>query len=160
MLLECVDAHSAWLTSPATSSISHTEAAATMAETHRAAAAKAAEAAGEEEGEAPVRCCILGCTEQLLRCNGLKHAGRAVGCAESWHVLCAPCLERWFSSQAALRDEFGLPKQTRRSCPVCQAELRAAGSEIRGVADQYAMGLQKVAGTWDLHAARVMSYDR
>ena len=151
MLLECVDAHSAWLTSPATSSISHTEAAATMAETHRAAAAKAAtEAAGEEEGEAPVRCCILGCTKQLLRCNGLKHAGRAVGCAESWHVLCAPCLERWFSSQAALRDEFGLPKQTRRSCPVCQAELRAAGSEIRGVADQYAMGLQKVAGTWDL----------
>ena len=152
VLLECVDAHAAWLTSPATASISHTEAAATMAETHRAVAAKAAaEAAGEEgEGEGPVRCCILGCTEQLLRCNGLKHAGRAVGCAESWHVLCAPCLGRWYSSQAALRDEFGLPKQTRRSCPVCQAELRAAGSEIRGVADQYAMGLQKVAGTWDL----------
>ena len=33
--------------------------------------------------------------------------------------------------------------------PVCQAELRTTGSEMRGVgADQYAMGLQKVAGTW------------
>jgi hypothetical protein len=67
-----------------------------------------------------------------------------------WHVLCAPCLGRWYTSQAALRDEFGLPKQTRRSCPVCQTELRAAGSEIRGVADHYAMGLQKVAGTWNV----------
>ena len=132
--------------------MSHTEAAVAMAETHRAVATKAAMEAADEEGPGGgfARCCILGCTEQLLQCNGLKHAGRAVGCAESWHVLCAPCLGRWYSSQAALRDEFGLPKQTRRSCPVCQAELRAAGSEIRGVADQYAMGLQKVAGTWEL----------
>ena len=148
VLLECVDAHTAWLTCPASASISHTEAAATMAETHRAVAAKAATEAGEE-GEV-VRCCILGCTKQLLQCNGQKHAGLAVGCAESWHVLCAPCLGRWYTSQAALRDEFGLPKQTRRSCPVCQTELRAAGSEIRGVADHYAMGLQKVAGTWNV----------
>ena len=150
LLLQCADAHSAWLTSPATAIISHTEAATAMAETHRAAAAKAAAEAASEEGL--VRCCLLGCTEQLLKCNGTKHAGRAVGCAESWHVLCAPCLRRWYSSQAALRDEFGLPKQTRRTCPVCQAELRAAGSEMRGVADQYAMGLQKVAGTWGLGA--------
>ena len=34
--------------------------------------------------------------------------------------------------------------------PVCQAELRTTGSEMRGVAGRrYApMGLQKVAGTW------------
>ena len=144
------DGHAAWLTSPAKASISHAEAAAAMAEAHRAAANKAAmEAAGEERvGEGLARCCILGCTEQLLQCNGQKHAGCEVGCAENWHVICAPCLDRWHSSQAALRDKFGLSKQTRRTCPVCKAELRAAGSTMRGVADQYAMGLQKVAGTW------------
>jgi hypothetical protein len=121
-----------------------------MAQRNRAAAAKAAMEAGYEEvsGEGMARCCILGCTENLLQCRGQKHVGCAVGSAESWHVLCAPCLGRWFSSQAALRDESGLSKQTRRTCPVCQAELRTTGSEMRGVADQYAMGLQKVAGTW------------
>ena len=130
------------------------EAAAAMAETHRAAVAKAAvEAAGKEgAGGGLMRCCILGCTEQLLQCNGPKQAGCAVGCAESCHVLCAPCLGRWYTSQADLRDEFGLPKQNRRTCPVCQAELRTAGSEMRGVADQYAMGLQKVAGTWGVRS--------
>ena len=130
--------------------MSHTEAAVAMAETHRAVATKAAMEAADEEGPGGgfARCCILGCTEQLLQCNGLKHAGCAVGRAESWHVLCAPCLGRWYTSQAGLRDEFGLLKQTRRTCPVCQAELRTTGSEMRGVAGQYAMGLQKVAGTW------------
>ena len=130
--------------------MSHTEAAVAMAETHRAVATKAAMEAAEEEGPRGglVCCCILGCTKQLLQCNGLKHAGCAVGRAESWHVLCAPCLGRWYTSQAGLRDEFGLLKQTRRTCPVCQAELRTTGSEMRGVAGQYAMGLQKVAGTW------------
>ena len=133
-----------------TARMSHTEAAVAMAETHRAVATKAAMEAAEEEGPGGglVCCCILGCTKQLLRCNGLKHAGCAVGRAESWHVLCAPCLGRWYTSQAGLRDEFGLLKQTRRTCPVCQAELRTTGSEMRGVAGQYAMGLQKVAGTW------------
>lgn len=118
-----------------------------MAATHRAAAAKASFEAAAEEGEREglVRCCILGCTEQLLQCNGLKDVGCAVGCAESWHFFCAPCLGRWYSSQAALRDASGLPKQIRRTCPVYQAELRAS---LRGVAGQYAMGLQKVAGTW------------
>ena len=110
------------------------------------------EAASEEmsTGEGmSLRCCILGCKEKLIQCRGLKHVGCAVGRAESGHVLCVPCLGRWFSSQAALRDESGLSKQTRRTCPVCQAELRTTGSEMRGVgADQYAMGLQKVAGTW------------
>ena len=130
--------------------MSHTEAAVAMAETHRAVATKAAMEAADEEGPGGgfARCCILGCTEQLLQCNGLKHAGCAVGRAESWHVLCAPCLGRWYTSQAGLRDEFGLLKQTRRTCPVCQAELRTTGSEMRGVAGQYAMGSQKVAGTW------------
>ena len=149
----CADAHIAGLTRPATASTSHAEAATAMAERNRAAAAKAAmEAASEEmstgEGMA-LRCCILGCKEKLIQCRGLKHVGCAVGRAESGHVLCVPCLGRWFSSQAALRDESGLSKQTRRTCPVCQAELRTTGSEMRGVgADQYAMGLQKVAGTW------------
>ena len=150
LIIRCADAHIAEVTSPATASISHTEAAAAMAERNRAAAAKAAMEAASEEmpGEGMPRCCILGCTEKLLQCRGLKHVGCAVGRAESWHVLCAPCLGRWYSSQAALRDESGLSKQTRRTCPVCQAELRTTGSEMRGVADQYAMGLQKVAGTW------------
>ena len=150
LIIRSTDAHIAGLTHPSTASTSHAEAAAAMAERNRAAAAKAAmEAAGEEmPGEGTARCCILGCTEKLLQCRGLKHVGCAVGRAESWHVLCAPCLGRWFSSQAALRDDSGLSKQTRRTCPVCQAELRTTGSEMRGVADQYAMGLQKVAGTW------------
>jgi len=98
--------------------------------------------------EGVARCCILGCTEQLLQCNGLKHAGCAVGPAESWHYVCAPCLGRWYSSQAALRAEARLPKQIRRTCPVCQVQLRVAGSEMRDVAGQFTMGLQKVAGTW------------
>ena len=134
-LLQCIGTHGTWLTSPATAVMSHTDAAAAMAEAHRAAAAKAAMEVAAEEGseEGAVRCCVLGCKEQLLQCNGLKHAGCAYGCAESPHVVCAPCLGRWFSSQAALRAEKGLPKQTRRTCPVCQVELRASGSEMRGI---------------------------
>ena len=156
-LLQCIGTHGTWLTSPATAVMSHTDAAAAMAEAHRAAAAKAAMEVAAEEGseEGAVRCCVLGCKEQLLQCNGLKHAGCAYGCAESPHVVCAPCLGRWFSSQAALRAEKGLPKQTRRTCPVCQVELRASGSEMRGSADQYAMGLKKMASTWRLHGCEV-----
>ena len=58
------------------------------------------------------------------------------------------CLERWFVSQAALREESGLLPLRRRACPVCQTELRATGAELRADVDRYAMGLLKVAGTW------------
>ena len=109
------------LASSATASVSHAEAAAAMVEAHTAAATKAVEAATEEEGGVE-RCCILGCTEQLLRCNGKRQAGFAAGAASSSHIICALCLSRWYSSLAELREESGLPKQTRRTCPVCQTE--------------------------------------
>ena len=120
-------------------------------EMNRAAAAKAAAQAVSQSalhGSDAERCCILGCTSQLLKCNGVKEAGGAIGHAESAHYMCAPCLSRWFASQAQLREECGLPKQTRRFCPVCQSEVRAASREMRCDSDKYAMGLLKVAATW------------
>jgi hypothetical protein len=138
------------LLSPATGAVSHMEAAAAAVKAHLAAAAAAAAAADSDadmsnaDAAGGVRCCISGCTTQLLQCNGHRQAGEAVGCAESSHVLCAPCLERWFASQSALREESGLLRLRRRACPVCQTELRAAGAELRADIDRYAMGLLKV----------------
>ena len=149
LLLQCAVEHAAWLDSPATASVSHVEAAQAMMEANRAAAAKAAaQNASQLEGTEAERCCILGCTTQLLKCSGAKDVGGAVGHAESSHLMCASCLSRWFASQALLREERGLPKQTRRFCPVCQSEVRAMCSEMRSDANKYAMGLLKVAGTW------------
>ena len=140
------------LLTPATAAVSHADAAAAARKRHlAAAAAAAADASGGEGGGAAgsERCCISGCSRQLLRCNGHKQqAGDSVGCAQSSHVLCAPCLERWFASQAALREENGLPPLRRRACPVCKTELRATGAELRADVGRYAMGLLKVAGTW------------
>ena len=72
--------------------------------------------------------------------NRLGHVADAGGRAESSHVLCAPCLERWFASQTALREESGLLPLTRRACPVCKSALRAAGAELRADADGSADG--------------------
>ena len=118
-----------------------------MAEANRTAAARAAMGAAtsrEATSAEAARCCILGCTERLLQCNGRGAAGDA-----SWHYLCVPCLDRWFVAQGELREECSLRKHTRRrTCPVCQVELRAASSDVRGGGDQHAMGLLKVLGTW------------
>jgi hypothetical protein len=91
---------------------------------------------------------IFGCKRQLLRCYGAKtQLGSAMGCAEEGHVLCAPCLERWYLAQNALRAEKGLSPLIRRSCPVCKVELRLAAGEVRTDAT-FTMGLPRVAWSW------------
>ena len=88
-------------------------------------------------------CVVLGCKRQLVRCHGIKEAGSTVGVAEQSHVLCVPCLERWFVSQNELRREKQLPKLVRRSCPICQTELRAVRGETA-----FHLGLQKIDWSW------------
>ena len=90
------------------------------------------------------RCVVLGCKRQLVRCHGIKEAGSSVGVAEESHVLCVPCLERWFASQNELRREQKLPERIRRSCPICQAELRV----VRGEANLH-LGLHKIDWSWE-----------
>jgi hypothetical protein len=102
----------------------------------------------EDDGETVERCAILGCKKQLLQCNGAKDAGQAVGCAENSHTVCMNCLDRWFASRNQLRQQAGLATLTRRTCPVCQSELRAAHSELRGDAAKYMLGLEKLRWTW------------
>ena len=113
----------------------------------RQATALALEASSSDDGETPrERCVVLGCKRQLLRCRGAREVGMAVGKAEESHVLCAPCLERWFVAQNELRAQhkpLPLPALTRRSCPVCRNELRS----LRGD-DGSHLGLQKLEGTW------------
>ena len=75
--------------------------------------------------------------------------GSAVGRAEGGHILCAPCLSRWFATQTSMREESGLQRKTRRVCPVCQTELRATCKDMRDEADRYHLGLLKIEGTWD-----------
>ena len=100
------------------------------------------------DGQRRERCLLFGCKTKLLRCSGVKVVGSPVGCAKNGHVLCAPCLDRWFSAQNSLREDSGLLPLTRRSCPVCKTELRGAGGEVRCDARQYFMGLQKVEWSW------------
>jgi len=103
------------------------------------------------------RCLIFGCTTKLVRCHGEKDSVDSLtGCAESSHVLCVPCLDRWFRSQGMLREERGLPPLARRSCPVCKCELRAAGSSMRS--NGMWMGLHKIAHTWP-HTATATGED-
>jgi hypothetical protein len=171
-IIQDLDEHSGWLQAPATHAVSHAEAAAGMAAAHRAAAEAAAAAAAatresssdEEEAEAAAaaagssaagasvahreRCCISGCKRQLLTCFGQKRGGSALGCAEDGHHICAPCLYQWFAAEQGLRAGKGLGLQSRRTCPVCKSELRAAASEIRSDADKYVMGLLKIERTW------------
>ena len=95
------------------------------------------------------RCLIYGCRKQLLVCHGLKDHGAAIGCAEEGHVLCKPCLTRWFCANQELRAESGLNWSTRRCCPVCRCELRGSGVEVRDQCAHFWMGLSKVESTWD-----------
>ena len=44
--------------------------------------------------------------------------------------------------------EAGLLPLSRKTCPVCQSELRAAAGEIRADTSQYVLGLRKVEGSW------------
>eukprot|EP00966_Prymnesium_polylepis_P114950 2656544-Prymnesium_polylepis.2 len=87
-LLQYAEAHSTWLGSPTTSSVSHLEAAEAMIAANCAAATKAAAQAASSQRDAEgERCCILGCAKQLLKCNGFKDAGCTVGRAQSWHFV-------------------------------------------------------------------------
>ena len=76
------------------------------------------------------RCQLNGCSQSLLQCNG--------------HVLCAPCLTKWFPSQTELREDANELPNHRRLCPVCKVELR----EVRGDA-RFQYGLLKIPETWD-----------
>ena len=105
----------------------------------------------DEDGaqiEGGERCVVLGCKKQLLLCHGAKSAGQVVGCAENSHTICASCLERWFTSQNQLRQLAGLQPLNRRACPVCQSKLQTAHSEVRGDADKYMLGLEKLVWSW------------
>ena len=92
-------------------------------------------------------CIVLGCRRRLLRCHGEKVVGDAVGCAERGHVLCVDCLNRWFAAQNELRQQQNLMALTRRSCPVCQTELRSAHSTLRSDR-RYVLGLLKLGWSW------------
>ena len=92
---------------------------------------------------------IYGCTKQLLLCHGQKGLGQLIGCAEQAHILCMPCLSRWFGCAQKLRAQNGLNSISRRCCPVCRCELRAAGTELRASgADKFWMGLRKIEESW------------
>ena len=85
--------------------------------------------------------------QQLLLCTGRRSSGTEAESAEAGHVVCAPCLTRWWASQTSLRADKGAAPLVRRLCPVCTCELRAADGDRRN-SERYAMGLLKVAGTW------------
>lgn len=102
-----------------------------------------------EEQEAVPRCLVLGCKRQLVRCHGAKDYGHAVGCAEESHVLCVPCLERWFVAQNELRAQADLSARGRRVCPVCQVELRSVREP------GFHLGLRKLEWSWEEDACLV-----
>ena len=152
-MIQDIDDNSGWLHTLATRPVSHAEAAEAMIHAHQAAAlaaAATADSSDEEEADssARARCCISGCRHQLLSCFGQVRGGSAIGGAAESHFVCAPCLYRWFASEAALQQEGGVRPHSRRTCPVCKAQLRASSSAIRGDADRYLMGLLKVEETW------------
>lgn len=125
--------------------------AAAAAVVHARAAALAARDASDSEGEGPVeRCMILGCRRQLLACYGVKEDCSSVrGRAELPHLICAPCLSRWFRALNQLRAAKGLEALVRRSCPVCKCELRHTVGQVRADADKYHLGLLKIESSWD-----------
>lgn len=110
-----------------------------------ALSAELEEADEANEGE---QCVIFGCRRQLVRCYGEKKAGSAVGCGEAGHVLCMPCLERWFKKKNELRHKHALGALRRRCCPVCQVELRTTSSAMRKDAERYVLGLEKLDWSW------------
>ena len=108
------------------------------------------------DGQRRERCLLFGCKTKLLRCSGVKVIGSPIGCAKNGHVLCAPCLDRWFSAQNSLREDSGLLPLARRSCPVCKTELRGTGGECRGDARHYFLGLQKLEWSWQGHDETIL----
>ena len=110
------------------------------------------EGEGEKAGSVPrraERCMIWGCKRQLLLCHGVKSdALDLTGCAEHAHVLCAPCLGRWWDAQTRLRAEKDLELRLRRTCPVCRCELRRTGGEMRADSKSFYLGLQKLQWSW------------
>ena len=150
LLVQHQEEHSGWIASSSYSGMSHAQIAAALIEANQKAAhlAAATALAAEQAECSSERCSIYGCTSQLVRCNGRKDVGEAVGCAESSHVICAPCLYRWFASQIELREANGLLPHRRKQCPICRSELRASGGAVRADSDRYVMGLLKVEGTW------------
>ena len=107
----------------------------------------ASDAGGSERREQRERCVVLGCRRKLLRCHGAKDVGSTVGRATEAHVLCVPCLDRWFISRNELRQQRGLAALTRRSCPVCMSELRTANGDVRGDGAMI-LGMQKLEWSW------------
>ena len=111
----------------------------------------AAAAALEDDGiawDSGEVCQLLGCKTQLLKCYGHKGYGALVGCAEKEHVLCKPCLDRWFESQRALRETKGMGPLSRRSCPICRSELRSTCGDMRSESSEYWLGLRKLKESW------------
>lgn len=133
---------------------------AAAARSRHAEAAAAALAAAAEEGEiseddeesngrCTERCMIWGCKQQLLQCFGAKRElGSAIGMAEEAHVVCAPCLARWWAAQSQLYAAKGMRAMVRKVCPCCKCELRST-TETRAEPDRFhSTGLLKVASTW------------
>ena len=92
---------------------------------------------------------IWGCKQQLLQCFGAKRElGSAIGMAEEAHVVCAPCLARWWAAQSQLYAAKGMRAMVRKVCPCCKCELRST-TETRAEPDRFhSTGLLKVASTW------------
>eukprot|EP00966_Prymnesium_polylepis_P070616 1641075-Prymnesium_polylepis.1 len=112
-------------------------------------------AGSSEEAGQPVdcdwseRCLINGCHKQLLLCHGQKPVGSSTaGCAASGHLICYPCLNRWFDAQRVLREGAGLQPLYRCECPICRTALQAVRN-ISGNGASYAMGLRKLEATWE-----------
>ena len=112
---------------------------------------RAAELALEHEceggGASCERCLVCDASSRLLLCHGKKAVGEAVGCAEVGHTICQPCLLRWFAAQQELLRAHDLQAFSRRTCPYCHCELRAASGGQRGE-ERYDMGMLKVQGAW------------
>jgi len=129
---------------PASGEVTHAVAVMEARKRARESAAVAAAAANpDDDTDEKDVCVILGCHQMLLRCEGRTASGGSNG-----HLLCKPCLDRWFVSQTALRAERGLPLLTCKQCPVCQCELRSAGSSSRYDRNSTALGLCKLTHTW------------
>ena len=118
------------------------------AEAAQAALALAAQEGSDDEDEGE-RCMIWGCKRELLQCYGAKReVGSAVGMADEAHVVCAPCLTRWWEAQNKLLAAKGKSISARKRCPCCRCEIRST-VETRAQPDCFhSTGLMKIPGTW------------
>ena len=118
------------------------------AESAQAALALAAQDGSEDEDEGE-RCMIWGCKRELLQCFGAKQeVGSAVGMADEAHVVCAPCLTRWWEAQNKLLASKGKSISARKKCPCCRCDIRST-VETRAEPDRFhSTGLMKIRNTW------------